>query len=395
MKRFSAIMISLFPLLLFSCKTKYSVPSLPSVPWTGTPTSTAVPCGYPGNTCTYSPTSTTTPTATPTTSPTPTNSPIPTGTPTMTWTSGPTLGWIEATASAPVSGRIGHASVVFNNALWVIGGSNGSQLLNDGWYSTDGANWTEAVTLTHFIPRSFHSAVVYNNAIWVVGGAEGVLASAVNDVYRSTDGSNYVQMTASAPMSARCSHTSVVFNNAMWVAGGLGTTSGVLNNVNLGDVWNSTDGISWNQSTSNAAFGGRFGHAMVVYNNAMWIIAGQSLNGAGLFPPTVYSDVWTSTDGANWTLVTSNASFGPRAYLTAVVYNNAMWVLGGTSTGSVTSGALNDVWMSTDGAAWTQVASVAPFPARIGHSSVVYNGSIWAMLGKSNGGFLSDVWHGP
>jgi hypothetical protein len=53
-------------------------------------------------------------------------------------------GWIQSASSAPWSGRYGHTSVVFDNKIWVIGGYNGNNLLNDIWYSSDGINWTLA-----------------------------------------------------------------------------------------------------------------------------------------------------------------------------------------------------------------------------------------------------------
>jgi len=44
--------------------------------------------------------------------------------------------WIETTASAAFSGRNHHTSVVFDNKMWVMGGSNRSYL-NDVWRTSE------------------------------------------------------------------------------------------------------------------------------------------------------------------------------------------------------------------------------------------------------------------
>jgi hypothetical protein len=62
-----------------------------------------------------------------------------------------------------------------------------------------------------------------------------------------------------------------------------------------------------------------------------------------------------------------------------------MWVLGGFVAG--------DVWSSSDGAQWTQTTALAPwiaaYSARWGHTSAVFNNKIWVMGGNLN----NDVWY--
>jgi hypothetical protein len=68
------------------------------------------------------------------------------------------------------------------------------------------------------------------------------------------------------------------------------------------------------------------------------------------------------------------------------VFNGQIWVLGGWG-GSY----FNDVWSSSDGTNWTQVTPVASWGARSQFPAVVFNGQIW-VLGGYNGGILNDVW---
>ena len=51
--------------------------------------------------------------------------------------------WTYATLGAAFSNRYGHASVVYNNLMWVIGGFDGVYYVNDVWSSADGKTWTQ------------------------------------------------------------------------------------------------------------------------------------------------------------------------------------------------------------------------------------------------------------
>ena len=103
------------------------------------------------------------------------------------------------------------------------------------------------------------------------------------------------------------------------------------------------------------------------------------------------NDVWSSTDGATWTLVTAAASFagryGPTSFVDAW---GKMYVIGGVDQKSV---YLNDVWSSTDGVIWTLVTSAASFVGRVDHTSLVYAGNMYVIGGRgSNFGLFNDVW---
>jgi hypothetical protein len=115
----------------------------------------------------------------------------------------------------------------------------------------------------------------------------------------------------------------------------------------------------------------------------MWLVAGR--NNAFL------NDVWCSTNGADWTLVTNSADFPARRGHTIFVFDNKMWVIGGAG-----DDYHNDVWYSADGANWTCADSSAAWQARIWHTSVVYNNEMWVMGGSiTTPGGLNDVWHSP
>ena len=59
-----------------------------------------------------------------------------------------------------------------------------------------------------------------------------------------------------------------------------------------------------------------------------------------------------------WTLVNNNAPFAPRDGAGALVYEDAMWLLGGWNPDDRTNFPLicnNEVWRSEDGASWELV----------------------------------------
>src|ERR1022692_2171901 len=66
--------------------------------------------------------------------------------------------------------------------------------------------------------------------------------------------------------------------------------------------------------------------------------------------PTPTPSINNNTLG--WVLSTSSASFTPRSDQTSLVYNNAMWIIGGVNTTVPTY--FNDVWSSTNGSTWAQ-----------------------------------------
>ncbi|MGA2508216.1 MAG: hypothetical protein ABSF80_12150, partial [Chitinispirillaceae bacterium] len=194
----------------------------------------------------------------------------------------------------------------------------------------------------------------------------------------------FTEATSAAAFAVRFGQSSVVFNNKMWVIGGGDCNSDEMYN----DVWNSTDGITWTLVTPSADFPRRQCHRSVVFNNKMWVIGGETIQlppgGSGQVTYPQFNDVWYSTDGVSWTFA-GNAGFSARSNHTAVVYNNKIWIIGGDDG----SHLLSDVWCSSDGVSWVQVTDSANFPGREYHSSVVFDNKIWIFGGNN----LCDVWY--
>ncbi|HTS18717.1 MAG TPA: choice-of-anchor Q domain-containing protein [Verrucomicrobiae bacterium] len=147
------------------------------------------------------------------------------------------------------------------------------------------------------------------------------------------------------------------------------------------DVWSSSDGTNWTEVTPSAPWAGRSSFGAVAFNGQLWVLGGTGSTVSFL------DDVWSSPDGTNWTQVTASAPWPARYELAAVVFNNQMWVLGGYG-----NGFFNDVWSSPDGTNWTQITASAPWSPRDEHAVVVLNGKMWVLGGANSAGNLNDVW---
>ena len=275
--------------------------------------------------------------------------------------------WEEVTTKGSKwSKRYGHTSVVFNSKIWVMGGGgSGPERFNDVWSSEDGENWTESTP-----PNDKDgNPVTKDNTNW---------------------------------WTARQQHTSVVFDpdgkgERIWVLGGASKDY-------LNDVWSSTDGSRWTESTppSNASkktagtgknwWAERKSHTSVVFprdgaGKKIWVMGGTS-NGIDRF-----NDVWSSADGETWTQVVAAAEWKARSYHTSVVFprdgaGKKIWVMGGSD---VDFNSLNDVWSSDNGQTWGKGTGLThPVSSA---STVEYKGHLWSLggAGGSTKVFLSSA----
>ncbi|MCE7990461.1 MAG: hypothetical protein HEP71_00720 [Roseivirga sp.] len=292
------------------------------------------------------------------------------------------LSWTEATSNVAFGGVYGHEIVNLNGTLYSIGGIRGTTRINEVWSSTDGTTWTQVNTGNNiFSPRNGFQAVVFNNKIWVIGGF--IDGGRSNQIWSSADGATWTETNTTSIFTPRSDHAAVVFNNKIWVVGG---SDGVPKN----EVWSSTDGATWTQeTTSGNIFSGRLGHTLTVFNGTMTLIGGADLDNQQLLRQR--NDIWTSTDGINWTEVSVTGNlFLERWIHGAIVHNNLLWVIGGDDD---TGNRFNDVWTTADGGAtWTQQTSNPIFAPRDQMALFVLNNKLWVSGGSNNNGILTDIW---
>jgi leucine-zipper-like transcriptional regulator 1 len=155
------------------------------------------------------------------------------------------------------------------------------------------------------------------------------------------------------------------------------------------DVWNSSDGQNWELITDSAAFGPRYGHTTVSFRNRLWIIGGK------VNTTTFAKGIWSSNDGRTWTLE-ADSSFMHRQYHTAKVFRDRLWIIGGINA-SDNEPCLHDIWSSPDGKQWELVSDSSGFPRRYGHGTVVFDNKFWVIGGLYDGmnssAHLHDTWY--
>jgi len=240
--------------------------------------------------------------------------------------------WMLITDSAPWGGIRGHTLTVHNDALYLIGGliypvagSDTGIINRKAWRSTDGRHWNVVCDSTPFRVR-YHTAISYRGFLWVLGGSQGIrVSNFTNKIWRSADGREWILANENPSWAPRCSHTTTLFRDSLWLIGG---------ELGAGDsfyIWRSADGVTW--------FGlfPRPGwyyadHVSLEFYNKLWVIGGNDC-----WKPT--RSVWFSDDGHNWTFLDS-APWPRRACHTGVILRDTLWIFGGYCE----TLCFNDVW---------------------------------------------------
>ena len=278
--------------------------------------------------------------------------------------------------------------------IWVMGGQGNTGRLNDVWSSPDGETWTESTPpgeaskdtdgtdgadANWWTARSEHTSVVFQDKIWVMGGTDG---DNLNDVWSSPDGKTWTQVDAAAEWKARYNHTSVVFNSKIWVLGGAEGRN------RFNDVWSSPDGSTWTESRppENAEketegadanwWMARSEHTSVVFppdgnGKKIWVMGGWDFDFNNL------NDVWSSDNGQTWgkgTGLTHPVSSGP------VEYKNRFWIL--DYNGFLSSADPATGWTAED----TLQEKITSTRA------VVFKNRIWLLGGRYGGSSIDKVW---
>lgn len=358
----------------------------------------------------------------------------------VTWTAYP----------APFAARHSAAAVTIGGTVYLVGGCTGrpgTTFYSDTWSTTDGVTWTQVDNSFGPIGRTF-GAVNVAGRVTVIGTSPDVLA------YLPPTGWNHVGSSALAqqqylPFVGRvggqvCSaqgnpnNTSILSpdglswspvpanlpprggvagvdrdETVLWLSGGQGPQGLV------SEVWTTFDGVQWDTRTSAAQWPARRDHCMAGFGNYWWVFAGW--DGAG----TYFQDAWTSPDGQTWSPQTA-AVVPAVAGATAVVFNNKLWMIGGTRSGAQVSSsddgltwtdhgapwsmrqamrvhvignklyalggtagglsAFTDVYSTTDGLTWTHYDGPTPWTTGNGCGSIVVGGSILVFGGVDASG---------
>ncbi|GAG51262.1 unnamed protein product, partial [marine sediment metagenome] len=150
----------------------------------------------------------------------------------------------------------------------------------------------------------------------------------------------------------------------------------------------------WVNITQDAAYAPRDGAGALVFKDKMWLLGGWNQLDKENFPRNCNNEVWSSTDGAIWTLEKPNSYRGTafrnfpdwewRHTAGYVVYKDRMWIIGGDI---IQGHYQNDVWNSADGKKWEQITWKVPWKDRALHHTLVFKDKIWVMGGQTTPAF--------
>jgi hypothetical protein len=163
----------------------------------------------------------------------------------------------------------------------------------------------------------------------------------------------------------------------------------------------------WEKVTLEAPFAPRDGAGALTFNDRMYLLGGWNPGDKKHFPLICNNEVWSSVDGAAWTLEKLNTfldkSFDPKTDWEGrhtagyAVHQGKMWIVGGDANQGHYQ---NDVWNSADGRTWTLVTDRIPWGPRVLHYTVAFRGKLWVIGGQNMPVFVSvekdrfdnDVW---
>jgi len=288
------------------------------------------------------------------------------------------LTYQQVLAAAPWPVRYGLGVAVFQDRLWVLGGTasarTGTQF-NDVWSSADGRQWRRELASAPWAPRWGHAVFALSDRLWVIGGLASVSPIVnLNDIWSSPDGKQWTRVLADAPWRGRHVWATTVHGNRMFLIGGATDGSG-----SYQDVLSSADGIHWRSETIQKPwFVGRKYHAAASYRGRIVLAAGVTNDASQLGGGQYLGDVWSSEDGRAWTCIAPRAPWLPRCAHALVAYQDRLWLVGGELA---VRRYTTDLWSSVDGENWEQETSEFAWPSRIGGKVVVFNKQVWIVGG--------------
>jgi len=205
-------------------------------------------------------------------------------------------------------------------------------------------------------------------------------------------------VTKEAGFAARDGAGALVLGGRMWLLGGWNPEDKVrFPRICNSEVWSSANGAEWTLVVAQAPWEGRHCAGYVVHRDRMWIVGGDCNQ------YHYQTDVWSSADGVNWKLVNESVPWGSRVLHHTVAFNGRIWVMGGQTAPARVPGLEvfhNDVWSSADGATWTRETEAAAWsPRGMVGGSVVFQDRMWLLGGGTydtpttpERKFHNDVW---
>ncbi|RMB56732.1 hypothetical protein EAX61_13070 [Dokdonia sinensis] len=219
-----------------------------------------------------------------------------------------------------------------------------------------------------------NAMVEYDGSVWVVGGHVGFgppYFTTTSQVWRSENGANWLSVSTNQ-FPARTGHTLNVIDGKMIMIGGINLDAG----EDYGDIWSSTDGLTWTLESASAIFGNVYHHTVTAFNGRWYLTFG--------------SNVYSSNNGIDW-VFEATTGFAAANYQKTVILNDTLYVLGGHTSSTI---PVNEVWKTTDGTTWEEVTLAGDiFNPRINHTLTAYEDKAFLIGGRAGTTIFRDIYY--
>ena len=310
------------------------------------------------------------------------------------------------------------ATITKDNRIYVIGGGltqpddvESPPPIKDVYYAQALSNgYLSAWMSTRFlpIPLAGHAAVITNSTIYVIGGDsgqknDGITVLSRNTFYSSVQQngqlSSWKKSTSLLPFGISA-HSAFAKDGYLYVIGGYNTDQIASSNLILRAPIRQNGAIGdWKQNSAWNLPQSVHRHTSEIYENDVLVIGGLKRNDSVLEPlRTVYSrQIPQINDNSDWI---NTATLPQPLYFHSSIFSEAeqkIYTLGGFDGNFETDKVYNaSIQPNGNLSSWTEVNSLK-LPAKVfRHSAIMAaNGSIYVLGGKQGDSHTSDVYFTP
>lgn len=228
--------------------------------------------------------------------------------------------------------------VMFGNTPWII--ANNHQDGAKSHYLDGAGNWIAVEETPAFSSRWSTTIIAKDNKLWLFGGRVPGTSTLLDDIWSSSDGIHW-HFEGNFAALARTQTTMTVFKDAFWLVGGQA------NSVHYDEVYTSADGANWTLALENAPYGYRLNSGLFSFDNKLWLVGG--FRNTGFL--WLYQDIWSTEDGINWSKAADSSSMGNMMTPSIAVAGDTVLLSVGSSQ---QDGRSYGLWRSKDGVTWSR-----------------------------------------
>ena len=306
--------------------------------------------------------------------------------------------------------RYGLSAAAYNGYIYVMGGLNGGTFQNDIQYHALGASgaisgaWsTSAQTLP--ASEAYFGAQIYAGNLYIVGGCSAgattctTSRATVHYAAIASSGDLAGSLTASTSFTtARGDLGLAIINGVLYITGGRTNTT-YSSDTQFAPISSGGGVGSWTSSSASTLATARYGVGTATYNGYLYVTGGY--NGTTYYNNVQYAAVNNGGSGTLGTFAADTHNFTTgRSYHASAAYNGYLYIVGGENASGTVLGDTQYAPMNSDGSLGSFTTDTHVFGSspttREDFSVVAYNGYLYAIGGRCNGGcYYGDIQYAP